>query len=102
MALGAEEMVEKLTDKNLDLEEKIEQLEETVQDLVSILCLTRKKKSVHPLFRSDPLEFLKYCLTSSSFLIISLAFFGMESIDKYKLKHTFRNSMLFGNSFPIN
>jgi len=34
MALGAEEMVEKLTDKNLDLEEKIEQLEETVQDLV--------------------------------------------------------------------
>ena len=35
MALGAEEMVEKLTDKNLDLEEKIEQLEETVQDLVS-------------------------------------------------------------------
>ena len=35
MALGAEEMVEKLTDKNLDLEEKIEQLDETVQDLVS-------------------------------------------------------------------
>lgn len=34
MALGAEEMVEKLTDKNLDLEEKIEQLEESVQDLV--------------------------------------------------------------------
>ena len=36
MALGAEEMVEKLTDKNLDLEEKIEQLEETVQDLVRL------------------------------------------------------------------
>ena len=33
-ALGAEEMVEKLTDKNLELEEKIEQYEETIQDLV--------------------------------------------------------------------
>ena len=35
-ALGAEEMVEKLTDKNLELEEKIEQLSETVTDLVKI------------------------------------------------------------------
>ena len=35
-ALGAEEMVEKLTDKNLELEEKIEQLSETVTDLVRI------------------------------------------------------------------
>ena len=35
-ALGAEEMVEKLTDKNLELEEKIEQLIETVADLVKI------------------------------------------------------------------
>lgn len=40
MALGAEEMVEKLTDKNLDLEEKIEQLDETVQDLVSCHTFT--------------------------------------------------------------
>ena len=40
MALGAEEMVEKLTDKNLDLEEKIEQLEESVQDLVIINFFT--------------------------------------------------------------
>ena len=39
LALGAEEMVEKLTDKNLELEEKIEQLEETVTDLVSYATL---------------------------------------------------------------
>ena len=45
MALGAEEMVEKLTDKNLDLEEKIEQLEETVQDLVSLYYLTIAHKT---------------------------------------------------------
>ena len=38
LALGAEEMVEKLTDKNLELEEKIEQLEETVTDLVKSIC----------------------------------------------------------------
>ena len=37
MALGAEEMVEKLTDKNLELEEKVETLEESVQDLVCCL-----------------------------------------------------------------
>ena len=39
LALGAEEMVEKLTDKNLELEEKIEQLEETVTDLVKSMCI---------------------------------------------------------------
>ena len=33
-ALGAEEMVETLTNKNLDLEEKLEQLTDTVTDLV--------------------------------------------------------------------
>ena len=33
-ALGAEEMVEKLTDRNLELEERIEQMAETVTDLV--------------------------------------------------------------------
>ena len=34
-ALGAEEMVETLTDKNLELEDKIEQLTENINDLVS-------------------------------------------------------------------
>lgn len=33
-ALGAEEMVETLTDRNLDLEEKVRKLKETVGDLV--------------------------------------------------------------------
>lgn len=33
-ALGAEEMVEMLTERNLDLEEKVRELRETVTDLV--------------------------------------------------------------------
>lgn len=33
-ALGAEEMVETLTDRNLNLEEKVRELRETVGDLV--------------------------------------------------------------------
>lgn len=33
-ALGAEEMVETLTERNLDLEEKVRELRETVGDLV--------------------------------------------------------------------
>ena len=39
VALGAEEMVEKLTDTNLQLEEEIETLKETVNDLVSQGCV---------------------------------------------------------------
>ena len=35
VAMGAEEMVEKLTDTNLQLEEEIDALKETVVDLVS-------------------------------------------------------------------
>lgn len=35
-ALGAEEMVETLTERNLDLEEKVRELRETVTDLVRI------------------------------------------------------------------
>ena len=43
-ALGAEEMVEKLTDRNLELEERMEQLAETVADLVAHTHLP----SLHP------------------------------------------------------
>ena len=35
VALGAEDMVEKLTEKNLDLEEQIQELQEKANDLVS-------------------------------------------------------------------
>ena len=37
VAMGAEEMVERLTDTNLQLEEDIVSLKETVSDLVSIV-----------------------------------------------------------------
>lgn len=36
-ALGAEEMVEMLTERNLDLEEKVREMRETVTDLVSLI-----------------------------------------------------------------
>ena len=36
-ALGAEEMVERLTEKNLQLEEKIQEIEEEKADLVGTL-----------------------------------------------------------------
>ena len=39
-ALGAEEMVETLTNKNLDLEEKMEELTDTVADLVCLSAPT--------------------------------------------------------------
>lgn len=38
-ALGSEEMVETLTERNLDLEEKVRELRETVTDLVSTATL---------------------------------------------------------------
>lgn len=40
-ALGAEEMVETLTERNLDLEEKVRELRETVGDLVRRTPLKR-------------------------------------------------------------
>lgn len=48
-ALGAEEMVETLTERNLDLEEKVRELRETVSDLVSsatLLSLRLRHKNV--------------------------------------------------------
>ena len=38
-ALGAEEMVESLTEKNLELEEKYQELEANMADLVSYLMI---------------------------------------------------------------
>ena len=47
-ALGAEGMVETLTDKNLELEEKIQELETQVADLVSELHYEKKSKTRQP------------------------------------------------------
>eukprot|EP00112_Aurelia_sp_Birch-Aquarium-sp1_P006770 Seg1740.4 transcript_id=Seg1740.4/GoldUCD/mRNA.D3Y31 product="Dynactin subunit 1" protein_id=Seg1740.4/GoldUCD/D3Y31 len=46
-ALGAEEMVETLTDKNLALEEEIEQLQETVADLEALRDLNEELEESH-------------------------------------------------------
>ena len=45
-ALGAEEMVEKLTDKNLQLEERIEVLEETVADLEALRDIAEEQEEL--------------------------------------------------------
>ena len=45
VALGAEEMVENLTEKNLQLEEELNQLTETVTDLVSVMGRERERES---------------------------------------------------------
>ena len=55
-ALGAEEMVETLTNKNLDLEEKLEELNDTVTDLVS-LTTTSVSPSPPPFSPSLPVVY---------------------------------------------
>ena len=46
VALGAEEMVEKLTDTNLELEGKIETLNETVADLEALRDLSEEQEEL--------------------------------------------------------
>ena len=40
-ALGAEEMVEQLTEKNLQLEENIQEIQEEKADLVSVVIMSK-------------------------------------------------------------
>ena len=46
IALGAEEMVEKLTDTNLELEEKLETLTDTVTDLEALRDLSEEQEEL--------------------------------------------------------
>ena len=55
-ALGAEEMVEKLTDKNLQLEERIETLEETVSDLEALRDIAEEQEELRVELEHDMRE----------------------------------------------
>ena len=55
-ALGAEEMVEKLTDKNLQLEERIEGLEETVADLEALRDIAEEQEELRVELEHDMRE----------------------------------------------
>lgn len=55
-ALGAEEMVETLTERNLDLEEKVRELRETVSDLVRSRPLVAIGHTSHSSRLGPPLD----------------------------------------------
>ena len=55
-ALGTEEMVEKLTDKNLQLEERNETLEETVSDLEALRDIAEEQEELRVELEHDMRE----------------------------------------------
>ena len=63
-ALGAEEMVEKLTDTNLELEEKLEGLTETVADLEALRDLSEEQEELRMEVEHDLREELDMSLNS--------------------------------------
>lgn len=69
-ALGSEEMVETLTERNLDLEEKVRELRETVTDLVCTVAymiqLVKSKKN--RIFVNNHVPFMNLSLTSNLLL----------------------------------
>ena len=70
VALGAEEMVEKLTEKNLELEEQIEELQEKANDLVSKLEWWSPSFFVFSFYSCLPLihpfAFVRLCLVGGA------------------------------------
>ena len=63
-ALGAEEMVEKLTDTNLELEEKMAALSETVSDLEALKELSEEQEELRMEVEHDLREDLDMSLNS--------------------------------------
>ena len=64
IALGAEEMVEKLTDTNLELEGKLEALNETVTDLEALRDLSEEQEELRMEVEHDLREELDMNLNS--------------------------------------
>lgn len=63
-ALGAEEMVEKMTDTNLELEGKLEALSETVADLEALRDLSEEQEEIRMEVEHDLREELDMSLNS--------------------------------------
>ena len=63
-ALGAEEMVEKLTDNNLELEEKLATVAETVADLEMLRDLSEEQEEIRMEVEHDLREELDMSLNS--------------------------------------
>ena len=63
-ALGAEEMVEKLTDRNLQLEERVNQLTDTVNDLEALKELSDQQEELRTEVEHDLREELDMSLNT--------------------------------------
>ena len=78
-ALGAEEMVEKLTDKN-QLEERIETLEETVSDLEALRDIAEEQEELRVELEHDMREELDMQLNKTREVSIN-KIFTVEQIE---------------------
>ena len=76
-ALGAEEMVEKLTDKNLQLEERIETLEETVSDLEALRDIAEEQEELRVEVEHDMREELDMQLNKTREVSINKIYTGI-------------------------
>ncbi len=82
MALGAEEMVEKLTDTNLELEGKIEALNETVTDLEALRDLSEEQEELRMEVEHDLREELDMNLNSIRHVGVAWAWHGCGVVNK--------------------
>lgn len=85
-ALGAEEMVEKLTDKNLGLEERIETLEETVSDLEALRDIAEEQEELRVEVEHDMREELDMQLNKTREVCINKISTGIHNLNNLKVR----------------